>query len=492
MSKQKKSERKRLSTPRRDKFVSETVPSQTTREPLTRRTSPRNLTGFKRLPSFNQPYWAHDMERPFYPNLSGIRRFDVAVIGGGITGATTALKLRQSGMDVALIEMNQIGGGTSGCSTGHLDWHIDQSLAWILGAFGEEGSRHVILAKRFAVDQIEKWVNEFAIDCDFQRIPAYQFCENESDLERLSKEFEAVRKLGILAVEREDVPLPFQISKGILMPGQARFNTLKYVVALVGELSKSGGEVFENSCVKEIEDKQSTILISTSLGKIECRHVVMAGHAPLTRTVLLQMRSFPYQSYVIGVRLKKELTDGLYWDTADPYHYLRVASSNDPTLLIAGGANHHTGEEIDTKKHFTQLEDYVRARFNIYKVEYRWSHELFETADGLPYIGKLPGSNSILVATGFGGDSKDAIAKIPKGEGQVLRVNGEHMAIYRDEDNQLSTYSAVCRHLGCIVHWNSAEKSWDCPCHGGRYDTYGQVVAGPPVEALVERSLMKE
>lgn len=504
-----------------------------------------------RLPTHRQPIWIEGAPSAHYdapPPTSA----DVVVVGGGITGLSVATRLCEAGRDVAVLEMNRIGGGTTGHSTGHLDSHVDENYRAAAKNFGEDSLRLVSEARRAAINQIHRWVHEKRIDCDFALAPGFLYSEKDADTEDLMREFEILERIGAPAEWTEVAPLPFATAAAIRLPDQARFSPLAYVCGLAAALPGPGVSIHEGVRVENITEEEGRCEVETTRGTIRARHVVLAVHSPLFSLVTLETRSSPWQSYVVAARVEDPISDALYWDTMDPYHYTRRASTADPNLLIIGGADHRTGKLTRTEESFDELLEYVHHRYRVRKIEGRWSAEYFRSADKLPYIGRLPARDRVFVATGFAGDGltygtvagiliSDMILgkrnpweevfdpsrvkpmatarratmvglrtarhwigdrltgddypspeDVPIGQGGVLTVEGERLAIYRDEHGELHAMSPVCRHAGCYVHWNSAERTWDCPCHGGRYECTGEVISSPPVKNLEPRSLPVE
>jgi glycine/D-amino acid oxidase-like deaminating enzyme/nitrite reductase/ring-hydroxylating ferredoxin subunit len=496
----------------------------------------------------NRSFWMEGAALPTYPVLSDDTSADVAVVGGGITGLTAALRLCQAGRSVCLIEMNRIGSGTTGSSTGHLDGYTDQTIGGLIRAFGEEKARIALHAKRSAIDHIERWDRELNLQCQFRRIPAYLYCEEEADVETLKNEYANARQLGLTVDMQRHAPLPFGTALALMFPDQGRFDPLAYVKGLARAVAEASGRIFENTRAEKIWEEGGKARIETNHGTITANDLILAGHAPLLGTFTVEPRAMPYQSYVLGVRVLNDIPDALYWDTARPYHYTRRATDADPRLLIVGGADHHTGVQIDTAERFRELERHFRHRLRVESASYRWSHEFFETADGAPYIGRVPGYEHVYMGAAYSGDGLtfgtvagivnsdlilgrenaaaavfdpgrikplstvrrltgnllhmakhfvgdrlmgadfDSVDEIAPGQGGLVTVEGERLAVYRDEHGGVHMLSPVCRHMGCYVHWNSAEKTWDCPCHGGRYDAYGNVIMGPPKHSLHERT----
>lgn len=494
----------------------------------------------------NPSFWMSGSASPAYPALTDDTTADVTVVGGGITGLTAALLLCQAGRSVVVIEMNRIGAGTTGSSTGHLDSYTDQTIRGLVRSVDEEKARVVLRAKRRAIDHIEKWDRELNLQSGFRRIPAWLYCEEQADVETLKIEYAEARRLGLAVDMQRHAPLPFGTALALMFPDQGRFDPLAYVRGLARAIGEANGRVFENTRAEKIWEEDGKARVETNHGTITAGAAVLAGHAPLMGMFTVEPRATPYQSYVLGARVHNDVPDALYWDTAKPYHYTRWASDADPHLLLVGGADHHTGVQIDTSERFRELDRYLRHRYRVEAMTSHWSHEFFETADGLPYIGRVPGYERVYMGAAYSGDGLtfgtiagvlnsdlilgreneaarvfdpgrikplstvrrltgnllhmarhfvgdrlmgadfETIDQIAPGQGGLVNVDGERRAVYRDDHGELHMLSPVCRHMGCYVHWNSAEKTWDCPCHGGRYDALGNVIMGPPKHPLQE------
>lgn len=483
-----------------------------------------------------------------YPPLQGSVDVDIAVIGGGITGLTTALHLKNAGKKVLLLEAGCIGAGTSGATSGHLDALPDQGVRKLIADFGEDSARAITQARMDAIGQIERWVQLYDIQCDFRRVPGYRYSELVQDRSDLQEECKAARKLGLEAVEDRLDVLPFRSAGGYRVEQQARFNSLAYLQALAEAFHGDGCAIHEHTRAMP-PSGGSPSRIETEQGTVNARDVVLCTHSAYLGLSQFDMRIAPYQSYVLAVRVHEEMTDALYWDNADPYHYIRIASGDDPRLLIVGGQDHKTGQGPPEDDAYQQLEKYARNRFNVQEVEFRWSSELFEPADGLPYIGRAPLQNHLYLATGFSGtgltygtmaagilcarilDRETSIDNIvaparlklqaagsrllrenlnvarrlvgdrlnipvvhtlnhiTAGQGQLVHYEGHARAVYRDPEGELHILAPQCTHAGCFVQWNPAEKTWDCPCHGGRYTATGERIYGPPHKDLAEAQI---
>jgi len=496
----------------------------------------------------NASIWMSGPLEFVFPSLNDDICAEVAVVGGGITGLTAAMQLLESGRSVVLLEMNCIGSGTTGSSTGHLDGYTDRTIRGLVRTLGEEAARTVLRLKRDAIDHVETWSHELEVDCRFSRIPAYLYCEDEAKVEWIKDEYQAARTLGIPVDMQRNAPLPFQTELCLMFPDQARFDPLRYVRGLATAFRRAGGTLFENTRAEKIWEEGGAVKIETDKGSVTANSVVLAGHAPLLGMFTVEPRAVPYQSYVVGVRVMNSVPDALYWDTDSPYHYTRQAGQDDPHFLVIGGADHRTGAQVDTVERFRELERYVRNHYRVESVTSHWSHEFFETADGVPYIGKVPKFERIYMGAGFSGDGLtfgtmagvitsdlvlgrespaagifdparlnplssvrrltgnllhmarhfvadrlmgadfDSVDQIAPGQGGLVVIEGERLAVFRDEHGEVHMMSPVCRHMGCFVRFNAAEQTWDCPCHGGRYEARGQVIMGPPKQPLEQRT----
>lgn len=498
--------------------------------------------------------WIDTTTDTTFPPLSGNVSVDVAIVGGGITGLTAAVLLKRAGVSVAVIEASQIGSGVSGYTTAHITEAADERYKNLISKFGEENAKLVAQSNRAAIKRIAAFVKELQLDCDFQRLPGYLYAEKKKDISLLEKEAEAACQLDIPATFTNVVPLPFPVKAGVLFPDQAQFHSLKYLQGLAKAISGGGCYIFEQSFVTNITGDKPCQL-QTEFGTVKAEHVILATHTPISNpsmlpdVLLLHAKIVPYRSYVLGVRLKEQQAPlGLFWDTAEPYHYTRSYTDASGELLIVGGGDHKTGNIANTEQSYEQLEAYARSRYHVASIDYRWSAQLYEPVDGLPYIGKSLAHSNVYVATGYSGNGMtfgtvagmlltDLIlgrknpwielydpnrvkplagvqmfvlenldvarhfvvdrfkqdvrepSDVQPGEGKILNINGERVAVYRDETGVEHALSPVCTHLGCIVNWNNTEKSWDCPCHGGRFSCTGQVLNGPPVKALEPKQL---
>jgi len=500
--------------------------------------------------------WIQDPKLPSFPKLEANLSVDVIIIGGGITGITAAYLLKRAGLSVALLERNKCSRAETGHTTAHLTQVTDLRLHRLVERFGEDHGSAVWDAGRAAIDLIHANLNRENIDCDFSWVPAYLF---ESLTGKSSKEAENLKKDTQLADHFEfDAQyldsVPIFERPGNNFANQAKFHPVKYLAGLLKTIPGNGSHVFENTEVNEFLDDPLKIMANGH--SIQGNYVVIATHMPLlgNRNTLLatlfQTKLAAYSTYAIGLKLPKgKYSEALYWDTSDPYYYLRIDRGDAFDYAIFGGEDHKTGQAVHTDSLFEKLFSTLKPHLPDAEMDLGWSGQIINTNDGLPLIGEI--ADRQFVATGFSGNGmtfgtlsglmacdaalgkknpwkslfdvhrknifggtwnylkenkdypyyliKDRIAaneirsieSVKPGEGVVTKIDGERFAIYRDLNGKVTALTAVCPHMGCIVHWNSAETTWDCPCHGSRFKTNGEVIAGPAESPLEKKVQMK-
>jgi glycine/D-amino acid oxidase-like deaminating enzyme/nitrite reductase/ring-hydroxylating ferredoxin subunit len=484
------------------------------------------------------------------------RVFDVAIVGGGITGITLALLLQKAGKKCVVLEANNIGFGTTGGTTAHLNTLLDTPYSQIIKDFNMDAAQLVAEAVNDAIDLVESHVEEYGIQCGFERTSAYLFSQDNNQTDELRDILDACNDVGVKSSYINYIPLPIPFQQAIEVPRQAKFNPLRYVYSLAHAFEEEGGVILQHCRVKDADEEDDLIRVETSQEAVRANQLVYATHIP-PGINLLHLRCPAYRSYAMAVKLSDDkYPNGLCYDMYDPYHYYRTQDVDGVKYLIVGGEDHRTGENSNTNKCFLQLESHIRSHFNVSEVAFKWSSQYYEPVDGLPYIGKLPGATSdIFVATGFGGNgmtyshvaalelkelliekesrynnlfnplrvkpvagftefikhNTDVVAQfvgkwfaterleelsaLAAGEGRVIKLEKETVALYKDEHGSLHAVNPLCTHMKCSVAWNAAEKSWDCPCHGARYSMDGVVLNGPTdidLELIELRSLMEK
>ncbi|SJZ87814.1 FAD-dependent oxidoreductase [Sediminibacterium ginsengisoli] len=491
-----------------------------------------------------------DSVTPFRPVNQPDRNliYDVAIAGGGITGLTTALLLQQSGKSCILLEAETLGFGTSGGTTAHINTFLDTPYSTIHKNFGEDNAQLVANAAKEAIELISRNIRDHHIECGFEYKPAYVFAETEEEEKELRKIHEATIGAGVDMEAVTEIPVPFGFKSAFRINGQAQFHPLDYLLALAKAFEDAGGIIIQHCRVLDVQN-DTPLDIETDAGNYKAVAIVFATHIPVGIN-LLHLRCIPYRSYAMAVTLENDAAypEALVYDSQDPYHYYRTQLVDGKKYMIAGGYDHRTAEEENTENRFRQLEAYLRTHFAVEEVHYRWSSQYFEPADGLPYIGHLPGHpGNIYVATGFGGNGMTysavaalllksmilgetspyqslfnpnrikpvagflnfikhnadvavhlagslwsatriaTLSELAPGEGKVVKYDDHKIALYKDEAGVLHAVHAACTHMKCSVTWNTAERSWDCPCHGARFSAAGKVLTGPaniPLEPI--------
>ena len=472
---------------------------------------------------------------------------DVAVVGGGITGLITALLLQWEGLDVVLIDRHRVGTGVSGHTTAKLSSLHQLTYARLRSSFGEDGARTYGEANEAGLARIAGLVDELGIDCDFRRRPNFTYAASDEDLPRVEAEVEAARAAGLPASFVEEVPLPFPTAGAIRVDDQAEFHPVKFLAGLAGALELAGCRIFEHTCATGVREG-TPCRVETTGGDITAEHVVLATHFPFLDRGLFFARIHAERSYCLAARLDDPPPEGMFISASPPTRSIRSHPVVGEELLIVGGEGHKVGQGGPTGPRYRALEQFARERFPVAAVDYRWSTQDNVSVDHVPLVGKItPLSRRTYTATGFrkwglamgaaaaelitdaiagrehpwqGFFDSNRLAPIPAardlvtenanvafhffadrltrraadsldelgpGEGKVVSRHGRQVAVSRDGRGAVHAVSARCPHLGCIVAWNDAERSWDCPCHGSRFAQDGSVLHGPAVSPLEPR-----
>jgi glycine/D-amino acid oxidase-like deaminating enzyme/nitrite reductase/ring-hydroxylating ferredoxin subunit len=481
--------------------------------------------------------WLGTTDPTNYPPLSGDRSVDVCVVGGGITGLTAAYELTRAGVEVAVLDRWRVASGTTGHTTAKVS--VLQGLVYqrITGHLGEAAARDHAAASEVAQARLAMIVEEEGIECDLVRLPAYTWTEDPGQVESVRAEVEAARSAGLDATFTDEVPVAWPTLGAVRLDGQIAFHPRRYCLALAERVAARGGSIHEGTIAREIREDEDSVRVVTQSGVITAKHVIIATLLPFHDPRGIFAKAYPSRSYALAVRVEDPLPQGLLLTAEAPHRSLRP---HDPwageRYLIVEGEEHLPGAEGDAAHHWDELAAYARSHFRVRSIDYRWSAQDYMTPDGLPYIGRMA-SDRVLVAAGFnkwgmtngtlagmlladlarglehawlerfsptrigslgslgpiakqnlevardfvgrrlpGGPD---VASVAPGTGAVVTHGLGKAAVYRHPDGSLQGVSARCTHMGCIVGFNDAELSWDCPCHGSRFDLAGRVIEGP-------------
>ena len=471
--------------------------------------------------------------------------YDVLIAGGGITGVTTGLLLQKAGLNVAIAETHSLCFGTTGGTTAHINSFFDTTYDQIESDFGADAAKLVSEATRQSRELFRRHATDYNINCGFEEKDGYVYAQTPEQVELLDKMYDASKRAGSEVEYVQEIPVPVAFQKAIVYRRQAQLHPTRYVQALAKAFEEGGGVILQDCPVEKVDSDNDLLRIETGSGTIRAKNLVWATHIP-PGINLLHFRNAPYRSYAISVKLKSgTYPDALAYDMYDPYHYYRTQDIDGEKYLIIGGEDHKTAHEENTNACFNDLVAHARKYFDIEEITHHWSSQYFEPSDGLAYIGHLPGNpENVYVATGYSGngityshiaaitltdlitkgksefadlfapgrvkpvagfasfvqenadvvkefvakrinvEKIDGLSELAHGEAKVVKYEGETVAVYKDENGGIHALNPVCTHAKCIVGWNRAEKTWDCPCHGARYDINGEVLTGPARRGL--------
>jgi glycine/D-amino acid oxidase-like deaminating enzyme/nitrite reductase/ring-hydroxylating ferredoxin subunit len=474
--------------------------------------------------------------------LRGETTADVCVVGAGIAGVTTAYLLAKAGRSVVVLDDNAVGGGETGQTTAHLSSALDDRYHEIERVLGAQAARLAYQSHQAAIERIGEIAAAEGIDCAYERLDGYLFLAPGQSADLLDDELAAAHRAGFDDVQRlPRAPVAtFDTGPCLRFPRQGQFHPLKYLNRLAAAIVRLGGRIHTGSHVTELEGGTRARAGGDGFG-VTAAAVVVATNSPISDLFSIHTKQAPYRTFVIAAKVAEATVPrALYWDAADPYHYVRLVDTDEGTLLVVGGEDHKTGHYDDAPARWKALETWTRERFPVSEVVHRWSGQVLEPVDSMAFIGRDPnGQDGLYVATGDSGHGmthgtiagillSDLIQAIPNpwtelydpartslaapsvkewvkenldvaaqyadvvvqkdvdqpaaiapGTGAVIRRGTHPVAAYRDEQGVLHERSALCTHLKCVVQWNSAEESWDCPCHGSRFAPTGEVLNGP-------------
>ncbi|MEX2556826.1 MAG: FAD-dependent oxidoreductase [Actinomycetota bacterium] len=497
----------------------------------------------------NPSLWVETSQETNYRTLSGKPSFDAIVIGGGIAGLSAAYMLQRDGMKVAVLEAGRIASGVTGYTTAKVTALHGLIYADLLERHGAERARMYAAANSTAVDMIRSIVDAEGISCELERQDAYTYADTIDGADAIRREADACREIGLAAELTYDVPLPFPVSAAIRLSGQAQFHPRAYCLGLAAAIHGKRGRIYERTHVSDVQEKVRVCHVKTKHGTLSTPHVVVATHLPFMGDGRFYAKTAPSRSYAMAFPGGGALS-GMFIGSEEPTRSLRPATAAGRRWLIVGGERHKVGQDDDTEARYAALESWAQEKLSLGEPAYRWSAQDYVSVDGIPYVGNLTADHQrVFVATGFrkwgmtngtaaGVMIADAIAgrenpwatafdstrkrfpqaarklltenlnvakqlvggKLPvnghtpeelaPGDGRIMKVDGETVAVSRDDAGRLHAVSPDCTHMGCRVAWNTAERSWDCPCHGSRFTPDGEIIQGPATQPLKSQEIV--
>lgn len=499
-----------------------------------------------KLPQNPEPYWRDFIDLPEFPHLKEDLDVDVVIVGGGITGLTSAYLLVNEGLKVAVLEADRLLNGTTGHTTAKVTAQHDLIYDEFIQNFGKSTARLYYEANTDALNFIKKTVEEHKIDCNFSEQDAYLYATTNEYVTKLEKEAKAYEAIGIDGGVVDNIPFNIaDYKKALVMKNQAQFHPVKYLVHLVGIIKEKGGLIFEHTTAVNIEAGEKPTVLTRDGHRVTGNYVLSCSHFPFYEGLgFYSARMYADRSYIIAVKSKEKFPGGMYLSVDQPSRSLRSATINGEELIIIGGESHKTGQGKDTMDHYKALETFGEQVFGLNDIAYRWSAQDLVTLDKIPYVGEITtGQPKVLVATGYRKwgmtngtaaalllkdiilDKKNPyrvvytpsrfyahpslknffkanadvvkhlikgkvelpynnIDKLANDEGAVILIDGHRKGAYKDTEGKVHVVDTTCTHIGCEVEWNSGERSWDCPCHGSRFSYTGEVLEGPAEKPL--------
>ena len=499
------------------------------------------------LPGDPTSPWLATTPDAAYPALERNVTADVCIVGAGIAGLSTAIELRERDRSVVVLERNRVAAGVTGRSTAKLTSQHGRCYDRLRREFGFQAARRYASVNEAAIDTVESRIEELEIDCGFERQPSYLYGDDPDALRREADAARGAGIAASLVrsvppFERAAAAVRFD-DQAWFHPREY----LLGIAEALHDHDDDRARVYERTRVTDVSPGRRP-RVRTPDGSVTADHVVLATGFPLLDRAGYFTRLYPKRSYVLGVRIGVEPPEGMYYRPGDPYRSIRTyrdgRDATDPLVLV-GGENHKTGQGGDTSDRYRRLARWTREHFPVESIDYRWSTQDYVSVDGLPFVGRAgPGARSVSIATGFGGwgmtggtaagtllarsitgqepaalelfdplrftpkpslsktltENADAasqfvtdwarslvapdVSSVRSGEGRVIREGAKPIAVARDDDGDLHTVSAVCPHTYCVLDWNDAECTWDCPCHGSRFDPDGTLLEGPATEDL--------
>lgn len=492
----------------------------------------------------NRSLWVTTAPAPSLPRLNGTEEAEVVVVGAGITGLTTALLLAQRGMSVAVLEGAGVCAGTTGYTTAKVTSQHSLTYSNLVQQAGPDKARLYAEANEAAIEHIAGLVDSLGIDCQFTRAPAYAYTTDPDQRETIEAEATAARSLGLPSSFTEECDLPYPIEAAVRFDNQAHFHPYRYALGLVSAIGAAGARIWERSRATDIDERDGGVVVTTDEGEVRAGAAVVATLLPFLDIGGFFAKAHPSRSYAMSIRTRGPVPQGMYISVDSPTRSVRPVDLDGAPGVIVGGSSHKPGDPDDTGRYYRDLEDWARHTFDVEAVEHRWSAQDYVTVDNVPYIGRCPRTEHVYVGSGYkkwgmtggtvggmviadlisgrdnpwievfdatrGGTAEAAkkfvkenasvgmhyvkdrlerlgaagVTELEPGEGGVVRGDGGAVGAYRDAAGRVHAVSLTCTHMACSLKWNSAETSWDCPCHGSRFTYTGEIIEGPATQPL--------
>lgn len=492
------------------------------------------------LPPAPEPYWRNMIDLPEFPHLDEDLDVDVAIVGGGITGITSAYLLANEGLKVVLVEADRLLNGTTGHTTAKVTAQHGLIYDELIQNIGFSKAKLYYEANAEALRFIQRTVEQNQIDCDFSQQDAYLYATTEKYAGKLEKEVRAYEKIGINGELVQNIPLDLDVQNALVMKNQAQFHPVKYLARLVQQVTEKGGQTFEGTTAVNVEPGKQPVVLTRNGSRITCNQVLACSHFPFYEgTGLYSAKMHASRSYILSAKTKKPYPGGMYLSAGSPVRSLRSVKINGEDQVLIVGESHQTGQGEDTMNHYKALQDFGEQTLGLEQISYRWSAQDLITLDKVPYIGEITEDQPrILIATGYRKwgmtngtaaallfrdmvldkknayqelftpsrfyatpslkhflvENADVVGHLIKGkldvpirnikhlsndEAAIINVKGQRKGAYRDNEGVMHVVDTTCTHIGCEVEWNAGERTWDCPCHGSRFSYTGEVVEGP-------------
>lgn len=499
-----------------------------------------------KLPQHARTYWREDIVLPTFEPLQEDIEADVVIAGAGITGITAAYLLAKEGKQIALIEADQILNGTTGHTTAKITAQHGVIYDELITNAGKNNALLYYEANAKALQFMTETINELDIDCDYSKQDAYLYATTALGKNKIAKEEKAYKKLGIQGSAVDTLPIPIKIEKGLVLPNQAQFHPVKYARALIEEITRLNGKIYEHTAAVNVDTGDRPTVLTRDDHRIKAQHALQCTHFPFYEgTGFYSARMYAERSYIIAAKTAQTFSDGMYISADEDTRSIRSAKINGEEMVLIGGASHKTGQgKKDTMDYYRTLEEFGQQTFGVESIPYRWSAQDLTTLDKMPYAGEITsGNKNVLIATGyrkwgmtnstaaalllrdivldrespyrqtftpsrlhanpslktFLRENTNVAANLVKGklettsktpddlepgEGAITMKKGQRKGMYKNEDGEIFIVDTTCTHIGCELNWNRAEKTWDCPCHGSRFTYEGEVIEGPAEKPL--------